>query len=222
MRRGDLSIAQVNDAKSLVGDTIIACGEYNSKGSLELYGLSPTSLDLYGNRTRSSNSNFMRNRQTSSNSKLLSVSSHGTRIVFSDGDGNVKWVERDGFTEVRQWNIYNDALEPSNSRLERMFIDSGPGDIVRKIVRASADQRKRPPNSDDLVLWTGEKLGLLSFSSKPGFRADSFEEVVKSAEEKHQEREERAYRDTVGRALQRQADEVRFVGGLGIRRCDYL
>jgi hypothetical protein len=164
----------------------------------------------------------MRNRQTSSNSKLLSVSNHGTRIVFSDGDGNVKWVERDGFTEVRQWNIYNDALEPSNSRLERMFIDSGPGDIVRKIVRANADQRKRPPNSDDLVLWTGEKLGLLSFSSKPGFRAESFEEVVKNVEEKHQEREERAYRDTMGRALQRQADEVRFVGGLGIRRCDYL
>jgi hypothetical protein len=69
-------------------------------------------------------------------------------------------------------------------------------------------------------LWTGGKLGLLGFSSKPGFTADSFGEVVKAAEEEHREREERVYRDTMGTALQRQADEVRFLGGLelGIQR----
>jgi hypothetical protein len=216
MRRGELSTAQVEDAKSLAGNTLIACGEYNSKGSLELYGLSPTSSDPYGSRTQSSNSNFMRNRQTSSNSKLLSVSSHGTRIVCSDGGGNLKWVERDGFTEVRRWNIYDGSPEQPRGIFGHMFTDSGSGDIVRKIVHASADQVEKPPNDDDLVLWTGERLGLLGFSSKPGFTSGSFEKMAKSAEAEYREREERVYGDTMRRALQRQADEVRFIGGLGL------
>jgi hypothetical protein len=115
MRRGELSIEEIDAAKAKPGNTLVACGEYNSKGSLELYSLSTLSgsTTLYENisSTRAQTQDFMRNRQTSSNSKLLSVSTHGTRVVFSDGGGNIKWVERDGFTAVREWNIGRGSVE---------------------------------------------------------------------------------------------------------------
>jgi hypothetical protein len=221
MGRSELSIEQVEAAKSLPGKTIVACGEYNTKGSLELYGLSPLP-HLSNNSSHSSagklqNSTF-KNRQTTSGSKLLSVSNHGTRLVFSDGSGTLKWVERDGFTEVRRWNISNGAIEAPRGifgTLGDSYMDSGDGDIVRKILHTNVGQSMRP-NADDLLLWTGDKLGLLSFSGKPGFSAESFEERAKTSHEEHKEREERVYGETMRRALERQADEVRYMTGLGL------
>ena len=95
---------------------------------------------------------------------------------------------------------------------------SNSGDIVRKILHTKPDAKRRldSVDKDDLILWTGEKLALLGFSNKPGFTADSFEEQAKSAEEVMKEREERVYRQTMRRALNMQADEVRFVSGLGL------
>jgi len=222
MRRGELSIEQIDAAKAGPGNTLIACGEYNSKGSLELYGLSPhphTSTlyeDMSGAKTQTQN--FMRNRQTSSDSKLLSVASHGTRIVFSDGGGNIKWVERDGFTGVRDWNIGRGSVEGPRGIFEMVGGSTNSGDIVRKILhtKPNTEQHRKSVDKDDLILWTGEKLALMSFSSKPGFTADSFEEAAKSAEEAMKEREERIYGQTMKRALKMQADEVRFVTGLGL------
>lgn len=211
-RRGELSIEQVLEAKTRPGKTLIACGEYNSKGSLEMYGLSPNpenttiSSDFVAGSLQNS---VMKNRQTSSSSKLLSVSNHGTRVVVSDGSGNLKWLERDGFTEARRWNISHGSVEAPRGifgTLGDSYLDSGSGDIVIKILE----------NQGELVLWTGEKIGLLKFSSKPGFTADSFEDVAKTAEEAHQEREEEIYSATMRRALENQANEVRYVRGLGI------
>lgn len=73
--------------------TIIACGEYNGKGSLEIYPLSFT-------KPSSPASSAFRNRVSASSSKLLSIIPHGTRLVFSDSNGILKWVERDGSTPV--------------------------------------------------------------------------------------------------------------------------
>jgi hypothetical protein len=225
MRRGELSIEQIEAAKAEPGNTLIACGEYNSKGSLELYGLSPRphTSTLYEDMSgaKAQTQNFMRNRQTSSNSKLLSVSSHGTRIVFADGGGNIKWVERDGFTGVRDWNIGRGSVEGPRDifgMLGDSYMDTSSGDIIRKILhtKPNIEQHRKSANIDDLILWTGEKLALLSFSSKPEFTADSFEEKAKSAEEASKEREERIYGQTMKRALKMQADEVRFVTGLGL------
>lgn len=227
MRRGELSIEQIDAAKSEPGNTLIACGEYNSKGSLELYGLSPyphtNTLyeDISGAKAQTQD--FMRNRQTSSHSKLFSVCNHGTRLVFSDGGGNIKWVERDGFTGVRDWNIGRGSVEGPRGIFgtlgDSLNMDTSSGDIVRKILhtKSDADQHQNSVDKDDLILWTGEKLALLSFSSKPGFTTDSFEEKAKSAEEAMKEREERIYGQTMKRALKMQADEVRFVTGLGVR-----
>lgn len=226
MRLGELSIEQVEAAKAESGNTLIACGEYNSKGSLELYGLpSPsrfTAINEDGLAPKAQYSDFLKNRQTSSNSKLLSVSSHGTRIIFTDSGGNIKWVERDGFTGVREWNMDRGSIgepfgifgTPGNS-----YMDSSSGDIVRKILHtnSNAEHDRNSLSKDDLILWTGEKVALLSFSSKPGFTTDSFEVKAKSVEEAMREREERVYGETMKKALKMQADEVRFISSLGFR-----
>src|SRR5438045_6300891 len=84
---------------------------------------------------RAPNSDVLKNRQTSSNSKLLSVSTHGTRTIFSDGGGNLKWVERDGFTEVRDWNLSQGSDEATRSIFG---MSDSTGDIVRKIVHTDS------------------------------------------------------------------------------------
>lgn len=210
-RRGELSIEQVSQFKALTGNTLIACGEYNTKGSLEMYGFPSDPLlnnTVSNSPTKPLHNAVMKNRQTSSSSKLLSVATHGTRIVVSDGGGNLKWLERDGFSEVRRHNIAHGSVEAPRGifgTLGDSYMDSGSGDVVIKILESQGD----------LVLWTGEKIGLLKFSSKPGFTAESFETIVQTAEEAHREREERVFSNTMRRALEHQANEVRFVRGLG-------
>lgn len=222
-RRAEMSTDEVRSARSAAGDTIIACGEYGSKGSLELYGLSPkfdaNALPGDSSSGRTQQSAF-KNRQTSSGSKLLSVTPHGTRLVFSDGNGNLKWVERDGFTEVRNWNIGSNSVDAAPrgifGTMGDYFMDSSSGDIVRKILPTRRHGAPPSVNVDDLLLWTGEKIGLLGFSGKPGFSATDFEETARSLEESHYENAERAYGETIRRALEVQADEVRLMRGLGL------
>jgi hypothetical protein len=221
-RRGELSIEQVLEAKTRPGKTLIACGEYNSKGSLEMYGLSPEphfSTISSDSSAGSLQNSVMKNRQTSSSSKLLSVANHGTRIVVSDGGGNLKWLERDGFTEARRWNIAHGSVEAPRGifgTLGDSYMDSGSGDIVIKMANTNNGRSGQLVN-EDLVLWTGDKIGLLSFSSKPGFSAESFEETGnKTPEQIRTEREERTYAETMGRALEANANEVRWMRGLGL------
>lgn len=215
-RRGELSIQQVEVAKTRPGKTLIACGEYNSKGSLEMYGLSPNPYlsTISSNPAAGSLQNsVMKNRQTSSNSKLLSVSNHGTRIVVSDGGGNLKWLERDGFTEARRWNIAHDSVEAPSG----IFGNEDSGDIVIKLANTHNGRSERAVNEDDLVLWTGEKIGLLSFSSGPGFSAEDFEaKGPQTPGEAQKESDEREYSQKMRRALESNADEVRFMRGLGL------
>lgn len=187
-----------------------------------MYGLSPTPYTTISSDSAAGNiqHSVMKNRQTSSSSKLLSVSNHGTRIVVSDGGGNLKWLERDGFTEARRWNIAHGSVEAPRGifgTLGDSYMDSGSGDIVIKLTNTNNGRIDKPVNEDDLVLWTGEKIGLLSFSSKPGFTAESFEDTGnKTPEELRREREEKTYSETMGRALEANANEVRWMRGLGL------
>jgi hypothetical protein len=221
-RRGELSLEQVVAAKSRSGKTLIACGEYNSKGSLEMYGLSSNPLNTVISSHSSAGSlqdSVMKNRQTSSSSKLLSVANHGTRIVVSDGGGNLKWLERDGFTETRKWNVAHGSVEGPRGifgTLGDHYMDSGSGDVVLKLISCTSGQPDKPVNAGNLVLWTGEKIGLLAFSKNPAFGPESFEEIARTAEEAQREREERVYAKTMRRALEHQANEVRYVRGLGL------
>jgi hypothetical protein len=123
IRNPDASASALQTARSQSGMTILAAAEYKGKGSLELHD--PSGRSSY------------QNRQTASASKLLSVAPHGGRIVFSDGDGNLRWMERDGSTLVRQYNINSETS--ADTTTGGIFSSSasempGQGDIVQKIL----------------------------------------------------------------------------------------
>lgn len=194
--------------------TLIACGEYNGKGSLELYPFStsdepnPPSSSPY--ESRPSPITPYKNRTSASSSKLLSVAVHGTRIVFSDGDGGLKWVERDGHSLVRRWNInaytasiFNPTAHPTISNIFSGSRNDG-GDVARKILPVGSWE----DGKGELAVWTGEKIGVLGFRPKPRFEWE---------QERDERDEDREYAGQMRRALELQADEVRFVRGLGLQ-----
>lgn len=171
--------------------TIIACGEYVGKGSLELYNISPTS---------SLSISAWQNRVSASSSKLLHAIPHGTRILFSDSNGMLKWVERDAVTLVRRWNISD--MSPWRQSGGVFASCHNHGDVARKLVRTGDGPK------DEVLLWTGERVGLVGFRKKA--RIGSFEEAVA----------ERGEADYLGegmrKALEMQANEVRFMARLGL------
>lgn len=221
LRNPSAGIHQLAEAKRAPGTTLLAAAEYKGKGSLELYGLP--------------GGHMYQNRQTASASKLLSIAPHGGKIVFSDGDGNLKWVERDGFSHVRTFNI-NDSIAantPGQTDASAYGIWSstasempGQGDIVQKILpthpvtsatTSSRSSDRSDVNQNNLLLWTGDgRLGMLGFGhgNPLGEMADTPD--TGSVEERAREDAERQYGMAMRRALERNADEVRFVRGLGM------
>ena len=189
--------------------TLAAAGEYNGKGSLELYPIAPTSTpDSPPNN--STNAQPTRNRTSASRSKLLSLAPHGTRLVFSDSDGQLKWVERDGSTLVRRWNINTYSTSPDDPITTGGIFnnDLSEGDVARKLLPVSFKERS------EMLLWTGEKIGVLGFRKDPRF---SFGKNVEEEKGSMDGLDERDYGRMMRTALERQADEVRFVRGLGLR-----
>lgn len=221
VRNPNATISALQEARSNPGMTVLAAAEYKGKGSLELYGLPQDAT--------------YQNRQTASSTKLLSAAPHGGQIVSSDGDGNLKWMERDGFSFIRTFNI-NDkppggvvqdasAYGIWSSTASEM---PGQGDIVQKILPlkpgdAHGDGRM-DINQSNLLLWTGDgALGMLGFGHRDplGEREDwhdAVEAQVETIEQRAKEDAERQYGMAMRRALERNADEVRFVRGLGILR----
>lgn len=230
-------------SNSMWSDThnVVACGEYNGRGSLELYSLTSSSNTADGGPTDMSSRLYTvyKNRQSAARSKLLSVASHGTRIVYSDADGTIKWVERDGRTLVRRWNINSDRPQTGRSRestedaeansrehevtqgatgLWRSAESQGSNEVARKIVPTGANL-----TGDELLLWTGDQIGRLRFSV-PGEPEDeedddiSIDEVDELTREviRRRRHHEKEYESMMRKALERQADEVRWMGGLGL------
>ena len=188
--------------------TLAAAGEYKGKGSLELYPLEPPPNAAPGDSLPEPK----RNRTSASRSKLLSLTPHGTRLLFSDGDGKLKWVERDGSTLVRQWNIntFDTSLRDSGG-----IFNTQPdeGDVALKLLPVGPGERS------EVCVWTGEKIGVLGFKDKPrfSFGADGTDGTnTPEGSSDGESRDERDYERMMRRALQRQADEVRFVRGLGL------
>lgn len=210
---GKLSLEQIDESNnaSRGGRTILAFGEYKTKGSLEMYGLKPSS-DQPTSIPGSLYDSVFKNRQSSADSKLLSGTLQGTRIVVSDGSGWIKWFERDGVTEVRRQQIGHCGRTKKPSLFGKM-----PGDdIGRKLLPVQETSTGRV-NDNDLLFWTGENLGMVSWTASPAFTVEDFEvELERSAAELEKEREEQTYSDNMRRALERQADDVRFVANLGM------
>ncbi|EEH33930.1 F-box domain-containing protein [Paracoccidioides lutzii Pb01] len=212
--------------------TIVACGEYKGRGSLELFSTSmPANSGDYGSQRRPMlvKEAICQNRQSASGSKLLSVATHGTRIVFTDANGNIKWVERDGRTEVRRWNLSMDAISRKRRRaplaphrLNTFDLEYWPGeheiggsDIVRKILPTGYNDVL----DDELLIWTGDRIGRLRFSDKPGrdwnYEAEIYREEREAARREN-ERNTIAYEEAVCRSLQTQREELTWMGAFGI------
>ncbi|KAK3693537.1 hypothetical protein B0T22DRAFT_42611 [Podospora appendiculata] len=213
-RKGQLSLEQVANSKNASGGrTLIACGEYNTKGSLEMYGLLPPSA-TYSSLPGGLQNSVFRNRQTASQSKILSVVNHGARLVFSDGSGYLKWFERDGFTEVRRCRIGHSERSQGSSVFAAM---PGSDDIARKLLPTQTGVANGKVNDNDLLFWTGEKLGLVTVTARSGFAVEDFEEGgADSPRSLEIAREEQEYSAMMRRALERQADDVRFASNLGL------
>lgn len=214
-RRGQMSVEDVNESKSLRGGrTLIACGEYSSKGTLEIYGLSP-SPDLSGKMEIAGH----QNRYTASGAKLLSVVNHGARIAVSDAQGYVKWFERDGFTEIRRCRIgHCEGPRPENFFSE----DSGPlvfnrDDMARKILPTGPVRGGSRANDNDLLFWTGDKLGAVGFANGPGTLPQDFFEA---GEYEELDDEGSRYDEAVREALMHHAEETRWLGVLRSGRLD--
>jgi hypothetical protein len=219
--------------------TLVTAGEYKGKGSLELYSLSPSpayAINSSDSRTTRNSNACYQNRQTASSSKLLSAASHGTRLVFSDGDGNMKWVERDGSTPVRQFNI-NDAQKGERGQYTAQSVNISPGieggygDIVQKIMPTLSPSVLSPHTSssssstpelgtENLVIWTGDgKLGMVGFGREELFDVDTFEDALErqlDSDQADTKSLEKEYSLEMRRALEQQAREVRWLRGYGL------
>lgn len=64
-------------------------------------------------------------------------------------------------------------------------------------------------------MWTGEKIGVLGFRRHARFGAEKYEDEDDAAGSETGN-EEKQFGWMMRRALERQADEVRFVRGLGL------
>lgn len=219
-RYGEFSAERARELRhAREGQTIIAGGAYNTKGSLELYGLSSSQEATGVADGRLTKNSVQQNRQTAASSSILSLTNHGTKIVFSDGSGLIKWFERDGTTECRRMRI---GSSDAQAMTDRSIFASMPAtdDLARKIIstRSAAglgdDGWEERSNNDNIVFWTGEKLGMVSFTTSPLWNADDFkdpEEIEGTAEDKARIE----YTSQIREALERQADEVKFVSRLG-------
>lgn len=198
-RQGDLSIEQMSRMKETGnGVTMVAGGSYKLRGSLELYGLSST---MHSNDRATLQNAAMKNRQTASSSAILSVTTHGTKIALSDSSGLIKWFERDGFTECRRHKIGScDATE------KNLFANSGDGELARKIVSTKSSSGQDRPNNDNVLFWTGERLGMLSFTTAPLYQADDFE--PKNSETAVEDTTRCEFSEKMQEALEMQTNEM--------------
>ena len=194
------------------GVSLAAVGDYKGKGSLEVY---PLDMAL-----RSRDLGTVKNRTTASRCKVLSVISHGARLLTTDGDGSLKWMERDGSTLVRRWNVNSyssdpDRALPSDGPVTGIFNNQvNEGEVVRKM--AASNLRA----NCDTCLWTGERLGVLHFGHerklhKQGQNSEMEAEDLPDSS-KFADGEAQEYELHMRHALERQANEVRFMQGLGL------
>lgn len=208
----DAQQLEEDDQQARVQVTLLASGEYNGCGTLEIYPLSTPSFSRGRSSlptgTHPAATNVTKNRQTASRSKLLTLASHGARIVTGDGDGVVRWVERDGRTVVRAHLIETPekkrgggGLWGSGGTVGRIpgHFPAG-GEAVRKVIVAKE-------GGEELVVWAGDRVGVLgSFSDA---------EVEEEKDQKSEEEME-MYLERMREVLQRQAAEVRIMAGMGM------
>ena len=198
--------------------TLIAGGEYHGRGSLEVYELPHTrATDLKPTYTSDAETEEeatssgaeaykFKNRQSSSSAKILSVAIQGARIVYSDSEGKIHWMERDGRGLARRWNI--------NSY---QYSSKGGGVVGESVARKILTFGEQ---DGDLLCWTGSDLGIVTSKVKwmgHDELVKAFDEMSLDRPQTDKEKEEE-YSRIMRRALERQADERRFLARFGRMR----
>ncbi|KAF1813733.1 hypothetical protein P152DRAFT_289884 [Eremomyces bilateralis CBS 781.70] len=104
---------------------------------------------------------------------LLSVAIHGTRVVYSDYHGIVRWMERDGIHRVRAFEIPyvwvdSDTSDPSDEEYKTAdFIQTITPTVNPSMAfdhAASSKHGERGVDMSNLLVLTNKRnVGMLSF-----------------------------------------------------------
>lgn len=128
--------------------------------------------------------------------------------ALSSRGGKLTWLHI-GFTRVRYHAIGSPEVhDPSQPSMFHRSAETG--EFARKLVST----RTRPAgsgestSSDDIVFWTGERLGMITFSGREGFQTGDFE--AKESTDAEVEEGAEKYSGMMRRALEVHADEVRI------------
>ncbi|KAK6496542.1 hypothetical protein TWF481_001544 [Arthrobotrys musiformis] len=226
-RLSSLAIMPTNSESSVPSKyTLIGCGEYAGRGTLELYPLpmdTPCIPDPASKKSDAlierqdqkppspqrafarSTSAATRNRQSASKSKIFSVSSQGIKIVTGDSEGRIRFMERDGIRHIRDWvGPWGDGY-------------NGGGCVKRilPILQPRVDLRPSVDNSD-LLLHVGEGAGVLTFNRTFQRNRISTHIVPPDPEASlvaNQDAE--AYKEAMRAALEAHGSELQFLQNFG-------
>lgn len=228
-RLSSLAIIPTNSAPSVSSKyTLIGCGEYAGRGTLEMYplpmaGTNPGFPDgafkkgdvLAEQRGRippsvqkmfaKSTSAATRNRQSASRSKIFSVASQGVKIVTGDSEGRIHFMERDGIKHIRDWvGPWGDGY-------------TGGGCVKRilPILQPRADLKPSVENSD-LLLHVGEEAGVLTFN--PLLQRHRSTKIIAPPTQKTSlttTQDEEVYVQAMRAALETHTSDLQFLRRLG-------
>lgn len=229
------------------GHTLVAAGAYKGKGSLETYPLLPTaaapspsllsssfppSPSTLASSTRPSPSPLpdgYKNRQSASRSRLLHATPHGARLLLADGDGALKWLERDASTPVRSATLAD--LAATSHAPESASASDGepdaPADVAVRLVPAVAPRAPtRAAHGGDVLLQTDAgRVGVLGFRRGDVLAAghvcgedarEVFEAGVEGEAGTAERARRRRYAEGMRRALEGAERELWWVRGLGL------
>lgn len=227
-------------AKEKPGHSILAVGMHRGGAGLAIHALGNDDAGDAGIGVATT----FRRAPGGGFARALAGAPHGARVVFADSAGWLRWVERDGATGVRAWNVNSGSQ--SSGPVARHVAGGGGGGVVPG---GGDDEggvaglvRLRPPTDDDddfvtrilpvgragaqdvgadaagLVLTTQEgRVGLLSFGGRGRrWRSPAVRESTPEEEDARAEMEEQTlYERRMRFALAAQANEVNFLSGRG-------
>ncbi|KAK6345054.1 hypothetical protein TWF718_006992 [Orbilia javanica] len=228
-RLSSLAIMPTNSAPSAWSKyTLIGCGEYAGRGTLETYPLpiassnpglpdtasnkSDTLTDQRGQTLPSvqkmfakSTSVATRNRQSASRSKIFSVASQGIKIVTGDSEGRIHFMERDGIKHIRDWvGPWGDA-----------YTGGGCVKTILPILQPRSDLKPSVENAD-LLIHVGEEAGVLTFN--PLLQRNRPQKPIASSEKETYlvgTRDEDVYIQSMRAALETHTSDLQFLRRLG-------
>jgi hypothetical protein len=243
-----LPAREIFSAKEKPGHTILAAGMHRGGAGLALHALGTAAAtddgdDASGAGGAMTAATTFRRAPGGGFARALAGAPHGARLVLADSAGWLRWVERDGATAVRAWNVNSGRasagpaarLGRANGGAEGLRDGEGPGSVAQLV-------RLRPPADDDdddfvtrilpvgrggaaaagadgagLVLTTQEgRVGLLGFGAKTRWGAPVDRERTAEEEEARAGMEEQTlYERRMRWALAAHANEVNFFGARG-------